>query len=79
MSDWFVANLSTGAVVLQKSGWYGMAERVTCFRGHVLFHQQGKINNLENNITMSIKKRKYFIFKSVSFRYPKGTWANKKL
>lgn len=56
MTDWCVAHLSTGAVVLQKSGWYGMAERVTCFGGHVLFNQQGKINNLENDNNIIMRK-----------------------
>lgn len=52
MTDLCVTHLRTGAVVLQESGWYGMAERVTCFGGHVLFHQKGKINNLENDNNM---------------------------
>lgn len=61
MTDWCVAHLSTGAVVLQKSGWYGMAERVTCFRGHVLFNQQGKINNLESDNNIIMSKEKMFL------------------
>lgn len=62
MTHLCMAHLSTGAVVLQKCGRNGMAEWVTCFGGHVLFNQEGKINNLENDNNIINKKMNPFYF-----------------